>query len=60
MKKYITPAIKAINLNTENLIAGSFGVYSDPSNKENQLSNRRSASSVIWGFDDEAIVEDEY
>lgn len=57
MKKYIAPIARNINIETESIIAMS--TQEGLSSFENQLSNKRqrSASDVIWGFDDEADRE---
>lgn len=56
MKKYIAPVVRNINIDTESIIALSNfteeGYGLDLSNKR-----ERSASEVIWGFDDEADRE---
>lgn len=51
MKKYIAPIARNINLEMENLVAMS---NADTEGNGVDLSNRRSASELIWGFDDDA------
>lgn len=56
MKKYIAPAAKNIILNSENnmLLNGSNN-YADTDGFQQYSNEReRSASEIIWGFDDEA------
>lgn len=52
-KKYITPAVRCINFDTEDvLLTGSIGKSPDALQNENQiLSNERTASSSIWDKD---------
>lgn len=56
MKKYIVPQARFISLNLDGdimLFNGSMVEgYGDEGAEK--YSNRRSASNVIWGFDDEA------
>lgn len=59
MKKYIAPVSKCIYLATDSTLLATSELHDEQSTSP-LLSNHRSASSVIWGFDDEAIVEDEY
>lgn len=53
MKKYIAPVVRNINIEMESIVAMSnmdrMGNNVDLSNKR-----QRTASEVIWGFDDEA------
>lgn len=58
MKKYIAPVAKNINLQSEGSLLTPSNFYNTEGYSE--ASNRRSASSVIWGFDDGVVVEDEY
>lgn len=63
MKKYIAPVAKNILLRSElsMLISGS-DTYPDVDGDGNPVvfSGRRGgASSVIWGFDDGVVIEDE-
>lgn len=53
MKKYIAPFARNINVETESIIAMS---NIDCEGNDYDLSNQRqrTASEVIWGFDDEA------
>lgn len=61
MKKYIAPVSKIIDLTSEGTLLSLSNQLNNEVGKGIDASNRRgSASSVIWGFDDEAIVEDEY
>ena len=53
MKKYIAPVVRNINIDMESIVAMS---NMDRVGNNVDLSNERerSASEVIWGFDDEA------
>lgn len=61
MKTYISPAVKCIDLSTESpLMSGSLtkngdnitGTFSTNTTESGGLSNHRSASEEIWGFED--------